>query len=470
MYSQDNAITVNSVSKFYRIWSAPSARITNLGWRLVSRLPLIGLYAQKKQKQGFRSFRALNEISFSVRPGEAVGIVGKNGSGKSTLLQIITGTLQPTTGSVKSSGRIAALLELGSGFNLEFTGRENVILNGAILGFSKNEIEKNMPDIEAFADIGEFIDEPVKTYSSGMMLRLAFAVQIHIEPDILIVDEALSVGDEAFSRKCIARIERLREAGTAVLFVSHAAQTVIQLCDRAIMLNQGDLVIDGAPKKVVHFYQKFVASDANTQADMLATRSIPELETDPATVETPNEAPTSDNMEEFFSPDLKTESALSYDAQGAQIRDCRLTTLQGRPANNLISSRRYLFKYDVTFEDDHEDVAFGMMLTSVNGIEIGGASTWDHADKRRSFRKNARVTVRFEFDCALPEGTYFLRCGIANNQTGFIHRHLDVLPFKVIVPERRIQSGLVDLNTSLTVATSDNPVEIWLDLPRPTNG
>ncbi|MDX8377458.1 MAG: ABC transporter ATP-binding protein, partial [Mariprofundales bacterium] len=211
----DIAIRVQNICKYYQIYSNPQDRLKQSLWR--------------GRKQFYREFKALDDVSFEVKKGETVGIIGRNGSGKSTLLQIICGTLAPTSGDVEVNGRVAALLELGSGFNPEFTGRENVYMNATILGLSKKEIDARFDDIVAFADIGEFIEQPVKTYSSGMMMRLAFAVAINVKPDVLIIDEALSVGDVAFQRKCFGKIEEIRDAGATIMFVSHSEGSIVNL-------------------------------------------------------------------------------------------------------------------------------------------------------------------------------------------------------------------------------------------------
>lgn len=248
-------IVAEKIGKSYRIWKDPSSRL---------KAPLVDAFsslipASFRQKRPevspyFHDFAALKDVSFTVGRGETLGIIGRNGSGKSTLLQIICGTLQPTSGEVTVRGRVAALLELGSGFNPEFTGRENVFLNASILGVTKAEVDARLDEILAFADIGEFIDQPVKTYSSGMMVRLAFAVSVCIEPDLLIVDEALSVGDVFFQQKCFARLRELQEKGVSLLFVSHDMGAVRNLCDRCILLNKGDVVFDGSPEIAVSKY------------------------------------------------------------------------------------------------------------------------------------------------------------------------------------------------------------------------
>lgn len=211
----------------------------------------------------YKEFWALKDVSFEVKKGETVGIIGRNGSGKSTLLQMICGTLSPTGGSVETRGRIAALLELGSGFNPEFTGRKNVYMNAAVLGLSPEEVDARFDDIAACADIGQFIEQPVKTYSSGMVVRLAFAVAINVEPEILIVDEALSVGDELFQRKCFSRIETIKNNGATILFVSHSGGTIVELCDRAVLMDSGEKLAVGVPKQIVGHYQKLLYAPAD---------------------------------------------------------------------------------------------------------------------------------------------------------------------------------------------------------------
>lgn len=237
----DAVISLTNISKRFKRYSHPIERLKE------------ALHPDKHEN---RAFWALHPLDLEIAQGETLGIIGRNGSGKSTLLQIVAGTLTPTTGQVQVSGRVAALLELGSGFNPEFTGRQNVFFNGQLLGLSKTEIETNFDRIAAFADIGDFLDQPVKTYSSGMLVRLAFAVQAHLFPDILIIDEALSVGDIFFQQKCARRLNELRERGTTLLFVSHDMATVRNLCSRAIYLKQGHLVAQGDTKTVIREYLK----------------------------------------------------------------------------------------------------------------------------------------------------------------------------------------------------------------------
>ncbi|MBS0381925.1 MAG: ATP-binding cassette domain-containing protein [Proteobacteria bacterium] len=256
--SADVAIEVHGLSKVYRLWSTPAARLWVPVLQRVEHafrwLPPLSRWLRGAIDRRLRFHRALEDINFTLHRGDALGIIGANGSGKSTLLQLVAGVLQQTSGSVHVNGRIAALLELGSGFNQEMTGRENVVVNAAILGMSRAQIEQRMDAIIAFADIGEYIDQPVKTYSSGMVMRLAFAVQVHVDPDILIVDEALSVGDARFQAKAMTRIDEILKRGTTLLFVGHDLNAVKSFCQHAMLLENGRISLQGAPEEVITEY------------------------------------------------------------------------------------------------------------------------------------------------------------------------------------------------------------------------
>ena len=267
----DIAIKVDSLGKCYHIYDQPQDRLKQSLYPRMQRL--IGI----QPKSYFREFWALKDISFEVRKGETVGIIGRNGAGKSTLLQLICGTLAPTCGSVTNKGRIAAMLELGSGFNPEFTGRENVSMNGAILGLTKDEIDYRFEDITAFADIGVFIEQPVKTYSSGMLVRLAFAVSVCIEPDVLIVDEALAVGDMNFQAKCMTALARMQKKGTTILFVSHDIGSIKSLCSRGIYLERGRLKVMGAAPNVAELYIRTMREEMNKEHRKFSHNSTPFL-------------------------------------------------------------------------------------------------------------------------------------------------------------------------------------------------
>ncbi|GIX38292.1 MAG: ABC transporter [Silanimonas sp.] len=447
--SSDVVISVHGLGKTYAMYERPHHRLLELIWG-----------AQDGRWR--RTHDALREVSFEVRRGETVGIVGQNGSGKSTLLEILCGTLTPSVGAIEVCGRVAALLELGAGFNPEFSGRENVFLNGTVLGLTREEVASRFEAIVAFADIGDFIDQPVRTYSSGMFVRLAFAVAISVDPDILIVDEALSVGDEAFQRKCFARIEQLRERGATILFVSHSAGTVVDLCDRALWLDRGELLADGPAREVVAQYQRFVHApeDRRQKLRMMAKAggvgfdgvlpSKPELRSLGKCGGADEEcaAPVEPELIDAFDATLVAPATVVYENLGARILEPRIETFEGRRVNLLVSRRRYVYRYSVEFDATATGVRFGMMLRTVTGGEVGGAASCLPSEAIPVVERGSRIDVSFEFDCALLPGTYFLNAGVlAQSKDGeqYLDRRIDTLMFRVLPLARSIATGMVDL-------------------------
>jgi len=460
--SSDLAIRVEGVSKHYVMFERSEDRLKQM---VVPRLQrLVG----RPPKRYFHDFSAVNDTSFTVRRGETVGIIGRNGSGKSTLLQMICGTLQPTTGKIEVNGRVAALLELGAGFNPEFTGRENVYLNAAILGLSHAETASRFEDIERFADIGIFIDQPVKTYSSGMYVRLAFAVAINVDPDILVIDEALAVGDEAFQRKCFARIEDIRDKGATILFVSHGAQTIVQLCDRAMLFDRGEMILEGQPKTVVNQYQRFVnlagadaepvreeikAMDGWASAGKDSANKPVGDSTTPSSV--PPQVAAQSEGDGWYDPSLVSQSRVEYESRGAQIGDLRITTLDGRKVNVLTSGHSYCVHYSVDFEKDIENCIFGMQFKTVTGSPLAGANNANSSVvPRPDAAKGERFDVTFEFVCRLLTGTYVMDVGLMGTSDGdfqFAHRLLDALLLRVTSSHDTLAVGQFDLAPQLEV-------------------
>lgn len=441
MISNDVAIRVSDLSKCYQIYEKPRDRLLQM---LV-----------RQRKQYFREFWALKNVSLEIRKGETVGIIGRNGSGKSTLLQLICGTLNPTKGSIQTNGRVAALLELGSGFNPQFTGRENVYLNGAILGLSEEEINTRFDDIAAFAEIGEFIEQPVKTYSSGMLVRLAFAVAIHVDPEILIVDEALSVGDELFQRKCYSRIETIRASGATILFVSHSGGTIVNLCNRAILLDSGEKLAVGEPKQIVGVYQKMLYAPAEKRAAIRKEiRSMDEQPTPPSDniddVKHVNQADdTKSQLDlESYAPNLKPSSTIEYESKGVRIESPLIQTLSGKRVNNLVSGQNYRFIYTVRFIQSAKNVRFGMLIKTTSGLELGGSTTAKHLkDYLTHVEANTSYCVEFEFQCSLSHGLYFLNAGVMGEINGYetyLHRLIDAAAFKVLPDKDTLTTGIID--------------------------
>ncbi|MGB7443886.1 MAG: ABC transporter ATP-binding protein [Coleofasciculaceae cyanobacterium] len=434
------AISLKNVSKRFKRYGRPVDRLKDL------------LLPGKSRSD---EFWALQNISLDVLKGETLGIVGRNGSGKSTLLQIIVRTMIPTFGDVLVNGRISALLELGSGFNPEFTGRQNVFFNGQLLGLSKKEIEDKLDQILAFADIGDYVDQPVKTYSSGMFIRLAFAVAISVEPDILVVDEALAVGDEIFQRKCFARIRSIQERGGTILFVSHSASTVVELCRSAVLIDRGELLLFNSPKLVISKYHQLIYAPAdkievlrqeiqelNIPDNSLIEKSTFNKENN---VNTLNQ--TSKQVEEFYDPGLKPRSTISYPDRGAKIENLYISNSQDRVVNVLGKNNEYIYNYSVRFKEPAYKVRFGMMIKTVSGLELGGAASHPLAEGIEFVAPGSVVHVKFKFCCHLVPGVYFLNAGVLGNVDNvevFLHRCIDAAVFRVKIEENLLATSIVD--------------------------
>ena len=425
------------------------------------------------RKKYHKPFYALKNISLAIHRGETIGIVGRNGSGKSTLLQLICGILQPSTGSIAVHGRISALLELGAGFNPEFTGRQNVYLNGAILGLSKKAIDEHLDDILAFADIGPFIDQPVRSYSSGMYVRLAFSVAINVDPDILIVDEALAVGDESFQRKCFGRIHQIQERGSTVLFVSHSASSVIELCSRALLFDAGELLIAGSPKRVVGLYQKMLYATPPQVRQMregwLQDENRLQLHDegeessrgniDNAAGQEQVESPEGQGSDaEGFDPGLVPADTIEYERQGARIEDPAIYNRAGEKVNVLRSGERYWYCYRVFFEKDQRNIYFGMLIKTLKGVELSGFSAPVDLDGENFLPGNSCWQARFSFTCRLNPGVYFLNAGVLSRENGedrFLDRQIDAAMFRVRYKRDPGVTATVDLVASAEINKID---------------
>ena len=455
--SSEISINVNNISKDFQIYNEASDRLRQFIYPQFQRL------LRLPPKQYYKNFRALQNVSFVVNKGETVGIVGRNGAGKSTLLQIICGTLFPSAGTVEVSGRIAALLELGAGFNVDYTGLENVYLNAALMGIAREEVNKKLDDILQFADIGDFIHQPIKTYSSGMTVRLAFAVAINVEPDILIVDEALSVGDELFQRKCFSKIEEIKARGATILFVSHSGATVVGLCDRAILIDGGELLLSGEPKKIVGLYQKLMFSShsaraevrGNIQRDQEKVDVKQALNVENNTIDAANSTAAIMSMRESYDPGLVSESLVEYVSNGASITDPHIVLDGLGRVNNLVMGGRYTYRFTVSFERACTSVRFGMLIKNVSGVELGGATTAKDMLSTVSYvDKGANYVVSFEFDCALAPGVYFVNAGVSAEVDGvmsYLHRLLDAVSFRVLPEKKSIMTGMIDFKIQPTL-------------------
>lgn len=457
--SSEIAVRVSNLSKCYHIYDRPPDRLKQ------STLPKLQRILRQPLRQYYREFWALKDISFEVKKGETIGIIGRNGSGKSTLLQIICGTLAPTSGSVETNGRVAALLELGAGFNPEFTGRENIFMNGAVLGLSREEIKSRFDSIAAFADIGDFIEQPAKIYSSGMVVRLAFAVAVNVNPQILVVDEVLAVGDELFQRKCFSRIEAIKNDGGTILFVSHSGATVVELCDQALLIDSGERLIMGLPKTIVGKYQKLIYAPEDRRVAIRDEIRLVHTGVSHAEVKDTRHAPVptestiqpirQENLEEFFDPNLKPESTIVYESCGAFIQSPEILTSSGKRVNCLKRGQSYRYTYTVQFEDSATNVRFGMMIKTISGLELGGAlSVSESAQSIPYLPRGAKVRVEFGFTCVLNPGTYFFNAGVVGTDghtEAFLHRVLDACMFKVLPVANDTSGGFVDFGAVVVI-------------------
>jgi lipopolysaccharide transport system ATP-binding protein len=446
----DLAIHIRGLGKAYHVFGRPEDRLKQM---------MLGRW-----RTYYREFWAVHDLDLDVGRGEVVGIIGRNGSGKSTLLQMICGTLAPTTGTLVVQGRIAALLELGAGFNIDFTGRDNVFLNGRILGVGREEMEKRYDAIAAFADIGEFLDQPVKTYSSGMYARLAFAVAINVDPQILVVDEALSVGDEAFQRKCYARLRQIRDSGATVLLVSHAAGTVVQLCDRAVLLDHGRRLLTADPKTAIAKYQRLAYAPADRidpireeilklDAELAGGASASAGSAAQPTATERAEATTgfrsiADSAAGYFDPNLTPKSTVEYVSRGVSISDAGILDSRSRRVNVLVAGQPYRYRYTVTFETEGFSVRFGMMIKSITGVELAGGASHPEGESIEHIPAGRRLTVTFGFQNLLAPGAYFLNAGVlgaTSDGHSWLARVLDVAMFRVDPAPGAVATGLVNL-------------------------
>jgi lipopolysaccharide transport system ATP-binding protein len=418
---------------------------------------LQALYGRRKKL--YEEFWALKDIDLEVYKGETLGIVGKNGSGKSTLLQVITGTLVPTAGSVETRGRISALLELGAGFNPEFTGVENARLNASILGIGRDEIEERLPAIIEFSELGEFIDRPVKTYSSGMYVRLGFSVAINMKPDIFIIDEALAVGDVRFQRKCFRELEAMRTSGTTILFVTHATGTVVNLCNRALFLDNGQMIAVGEPKQVVNQYLESLFSNERD--------NIPKTGRSQPHTSLASSAETQPTRQLNLDPEIdgcatrptynKTE--YRWGDGRARIIDYLLLSDDKEISHSVSRGDTIEVRMAVKYKQDLDSVIYGLTVKTVDGTNVYGTNT--RLQNLSISKKQAEqvVVVCFKFTVHLMRSEYFLSLGIAvdddNKDNIAIDRRYDLIHLHVTGEDDAF--GLASLNASIE-ETALNPI------------
>ncbi len=434
------AIQVRDVSKIYKLYDKPIDR-------LKESLSLTN-------RNYHRDFFALDGISFSVKKGETVGIIGTNGSGKSTILKIITGVLTPTTGSVKVAGVISALLELGAGFNMDYTGIENIYMNGTMMGFSRKEMEEKLQDILDFADIGDFVYQPVKTYSSGMFVRLAFALAINVEPEILIVDEALSVGDVFFQSKCYRRMEEIRKGGTTILMVTHDMGSVIKYCDRVVLLNKGKYIAEGAPGKMVDLYKKILANqmdalDEELQAMNDFSGGMDGM--DVGSVECVKPDGDADGNRGFMKDRLTVNpNRTEYGNGRAEIYDMGMFDERGNLTNLLIKGEYFTIREKIRFLADIEAPIFTYTIKDKKGADLSGTNTMFEGTEIRPVKAGDEYEVCFRQKMTLQGGEYLLSMSCTGFEQGehtVYHRLYDILSLTVISNKNTV--GVYDMESQV---------------------
>lgn len=435
--SSDPVICLQQLSKVYRIYNRPIDRV------LESILHRTGI---RKSGKRFREIEALKPIDFDINPGETVGIIGQNGSGKSTLLQIISGTLYPTSGSVEINGRLSALLELGAGFNPNFSGRENAYLNGSIMGFSRAEMANRFEDILAFSGIGDFIDQPVKTYSSGMYVRLAFAVAIHMDPDILVVDEALSVGDVRFQNKCFRKLRELKARGTTTLFVTHSSDLIVRHCDRAILLEKGAVHSTGDPADVVNEYLNLLFNNEEGQvAAISATANTLSYDE--------NGLFTDRGIDGCRLRPFYNAAEYRWGDQRGQIQDYVLLINDESSGTMCRSGDRIDLLLRVIYKNEVSNPILGLTLKTSDGIVVYGANTRDRRIEVPAGKAGSELLIRYSFVINLVGGDYFISLGLADDDEQkdnlAVDRRYDLIHLQVRAEQTDF--GISALNMAISV-------------------
>ena len=421
MSDRQIAIEVKDVDKVYKLYEKPSDRIKEA----------LGLGSKVRHTD----HKALSDVSMTIYQGETVGIIGTNGSGKSTILKIITGVLNPTAGEVKVNGRISALLELGAGFNMEYNGIENIYLNGTMIGFTEKEIDEKLQSILDFADIGEYVYQPVKTYSSGMFVRLAFAVAINIDPEILIVDEALSVGDVFFQAKCYHKFEEFKAMGKTILFVSHDLSSIAKYCDRVVLLNQGTKLGEGAPKEMIDTYKQVLVGqyqlpESSSEGNLLEDEDIRKLASG-----------------QNINPDL-----LEYGSKKAEIVEYYFTDDKGIHTSAVVKGSRFTIHMKVEIKEDIQAPIFAFSFKNIKGTEITGTNTMFEKSFLEPVSAGDAKEITFEQEMNLQGGDYLLSLGVTGYEGDTFtvyHRLYDVINLTVISDKNTV--GFYDMNSRIEV-------------------
>lgn len=439
---KEYAIAVKDVTKVYRLYDRPIDRLKES--------------LSVSHKSYHKDFFALNTISFAVEKGQTVGIIGTNGSGKSTILKIITGVLTPTSGQVEVKGKISALLELGAGFNMDYTGIENIYMNGTMMGYSKKEMDEKLQEILDFAEIGDFVYQPVKTYSSGMFVRLAFALAINVEPEILIVDEALSVGDVFFQAKCYRRMEEIRKSGTTILMVTHDMGSIIKYCDKVVLLNKGEFIAEGSAGQMVDMYKKILAGKLDSLMEELQQERETVLNEVSQGAAEEEEIPMSDFSAGIHDSLMKeqitiNENRTEYGDGRAEIYDLGLFDQRGNLTNLLLKGEMFTIREHIRFHASIESPIFTYTIKDKKGTELSGTNTMYEGTEIMPVKDGDEYKVEFKQKMTLQGGEYLLSMSCTGFEQGehvVYHRLYDVANITVISNKNTV--GIYDMESQVT--------------------
>ena len=432
MQETETVISVEHLTKVYRLYNRPRDRF----------LESLGLSRKRLSKDHY----ALRDVNFQVKKGETIGIIGTNGSGKSTILKIITGVLTPSEGKITVNGRISALLELGAGFNMEYTGIENIYLNGTMIGFSKEEIDAKLQDILEFADIGDFVYQPVKTYSSGMFVRLAFAVAINIDPEILIVDEALSVGDVFFQSKCYRKFEDFKRMGRTILFVSHDLSSISKYCDRVILLNQGKKLSEGEPRDMVDLYKKVLVNQLDLESLEAKTVKVPG-----STEKGEEKKQGTEAQKALWTPAFPVNPNINeYGDRRAEIVGFNVLDAEGNSSNTLEKGTKCTIQMRVLFHEQVNDPIYAFTITDLKGTDITGTNSLFEKTYVKAKGPGEVQEIAFTQEINLQGGEYMLSLGCTGyNGADFVvhHRLYEACGLTVVSMKNTV--GFYDMNSEV---------------------
>ena len=449
-FEEDNSKYAVLIAKINKIYpkAISSSKEKKRAWQLM----LATLFKGNKKNGTGETFLALSEISLRIKKGDAVGIIGLNGSGKSTLLQIIAGTLQPSSGEIHLNGKIGALLELGSGFNPEFTGRENIYLNAKILGLSKSDVDKKYDQITSFSGIGDFVNQPVRTYSSGMVVRLAFSVIAHTDPDILIIDEALAVGDARFQSKCFSFLETFKEKGKTLLFVSHDINSIARLCSSAILLHNGKVEANGIPKNVINEYSKIISGDKTKPQESEISK-----QKDKTISKKPSNEVLRSELLKSEKENKSTSEEFNYGGNKAEIIEFSILNKEGFESNVIQSSEIFDITFTVLGKSVVSKPIYALTIRDTKGQQIYGQNTLFTKLPTNDLKEGEKIKVTFQLTANLGDGKYLISLGVTrfkeNDELEVIHRRYDAEELEVINSDGSF--GIANCNGSIKFETNN---------------